>query len=299
MGLKTFVDPSKFDNFVIDKFASPQECEALIRETQNKDHASLQDAIVGSDRRKDPKVRNNTTAFVKKRDDDPDSAEAKLRRRVDHLLQTHKNADTSMSEPLQVQIYKPGQHYSKHTDSWENASVCTGKANQRTWTCVLYLNDVTGGGTTTFPQIKSEGSGKGLVLHRPSDPTRAPEQGTLACWYNILPNFEANPLTEHQGDDVTRGEKYLANFWYQTKDKPQACDDPKWAKAQERAQATVTDVGENQIEANKWKGTVVIVAIAVAPFLLAILVIVLLVWWWRRRKRIQGQQQLQQHRSRV
>lgn len=232
---KGFTD--KFANMIVPNFATPEECQALIRQTQNEDHAKLAEATVGSDRRKDAKVRNNTTAFVKKLDV-PDSPEGILRRRVDELIQSrsqsnynpdpnadtdedskdNKNTinDTAMSEPVQVQIYKPGQHYSKHTDSWDNHAVCNDKTKQRTWTCVLYLNDVEAGGTTTFPQI-------GTTLHRPSDPTRAPEQGTLACWYNVLPNLEANKLTEHQGDPVVRGEKYLANFWYQTNDKPQAC----------------------------------------------------------------------------
>lgn len=256
----------KFDNLLVRNFATPQECQALIQQTQNKDQANVTDATVGSDRRKDPKVRNNQTAFVKKRDNSPEHV---LRQRVDQLLQTRKHADTSISEPLQVQIYKPGQHYSKHTDSWENDAVCNDKTKQRTWTCVLYLNDVQAGGTTTFPQIDT-------VLHRPDDPTRAPEQGTLACWYNILPNLEANKLTEHQGDDVVQGEKYLANFWYQTEAKPQACAAKVSANANAKEKLSVAnlfDGAHSSAGRIAWK---VIVG--------AIILAILLLWWKGARR---------------
>jgi hypothetical protein len=65
----------------------------------------------------------------------------------------------------------------------------------------LYLNDPLGGGTTSFPRI-------GVTLR--------PELGKLVCWCNVDENMSVNDLTEHQGDDVTEGKKWLANFWFGT-----------------------------------------------------------------------------------
>ena len=207
--MQTFTD--KFDNFVVPNFATPEECRRLVEASEATSNRHR--ATVGSDRRTDAKVRNNTTAFLAK-EDSGDMVE-----RVSALLEKQRpGVDASLCEGVQVQIYEPGEHYTKHTDSWRNDVLCPdtvsgwlpGKKHhplprQRTWTCVLYLNDVEEGGTTTFPKA-------GAVV--------SPELGKLACWNNVHPDLSANVMTEHQGDDVIKGKKWLANFWFNTEDGP-------------------------------------------------------------------------------
>lgn len=261
-----FAPQKSFDNFVIRGFATPQECQALVEQAKA---SRTESATIGHNRKKDDKVRNNKTAFIPK-DDRKDTPEARMRAKVDAALQSQRGADTSHPEPVQVQIYQPGQHYSKHTDSWENESVCKNRVKQRTWTCVLYLNDVAGGGTTSFPKAK-------LKLHRAGDPSRAPEQGTLACWYNVLPDLQANPDTQHQGDDVTKGEKFIANFWYNTLDKPaQACAQLEAQEKQQRQQKQ-----ERQRARKERTAIAVAVAASAAACLLALAALARL----RRRRR--------------
>lgn len=192
MEVGTFTD--KFKTMVVKGFATDAECDEIVKTARQKKHQKP--AIVGSGRKSDTKIRNNTTAFLPTK---KSSAEHRLRGRVSQLLRDRQQVNTKAPEDVQVQYYTPGQHYSKHTDSWGEADVCAKKAVQRTWTCVLYLNDVEAGGTTTFPKA-------GAVLE--------PEKGKLACWDNLDETGRANQLTEHQGDDVTKGEKFLANFWY-------------------------------------------------------------------------------------
>lgn len=196
---ETFTDA--IPNFVVRGFATEQECEELRKLADAA--GDKQRATVGSDRRKDDSVRNNVTAYVRDR--------PAIRDRVDRLLVDRVGADVSMPESVQVQIYGPGEHYSAHTDSWTLKDVCEHGMKQRSWTCVLYLNDVESGGTTSFPKL-------GVKLSAKNDPSRAPEKGTLACWYNLdASGLEPEKLSEHKGDEVKAGEKYLANFWYNVK----------------------------------------------------------------------------------
>ena len=74
-------------------------------------------------------------------------------------------------------------------------------AQQRSWTCVLYLNDVESGGGTYFPLV---------------DKRVMPKKGQVSCWNNLGADGKTNDWTKHMGEDVTGGKKYLANFWYNT-----------------------------------------------------------------------------------
>lgn len=197
--MKGFTD--RFDSMVIEGFATSEECDALVSlaEAGQKNRAT-----VGPERRVDPKIRNNTTSHIDKQSY---GVENVVRKRIDKLLQEERGVDVSKSEPVQVQIYEPGEHYSRHTDSWSQDEVCAGTA-QRTWTCVLYLNHVEKGGSTSFPRVKAK------VM---------PDKGKLVCWNNLDENMQKNTLTEHQGDQVEAGKKWLANFWYNLPGDPVNC----------------------------------------------------------------------------
>lgn len=180
----------KIDSVIVDNFATDEECDELIKIS---DAGNKVRATVGSAREQNTKVRNNTTSFI----DVPKS----LRAKVDKLLQS-KGVKTDRPEQVQVQIYEPNEHYSAHTDSWIDSEVCKkGGVQQRSWTCVLYMNNVEEGGGTYFTK---------------ADARIMPAKGRLACWNNLGPDGKMNPMSEHMGEDVIKGKKYLANFWYNT-----------------------------------------------------------------------------------
>lgn len=109
----------------------------------------------------------------------------------------------SHGEAMQGQRYLVGEEFKAHTDYFEPSSLdyqqhCA-TAGQRTWTFMIYLNDVAAGGATRFRTI-----GK----------TVQPERGKLLAWNNRRPDGSLNPDTLHHATKVRRGCKYVITQWY-------------------------------------------------------------------------------------
>ena len=111
--------------------------------------------------------------------------------------------DPAYAEPVQGQRYDVGQEFKAHTDYFEPAGpdydrFCS-VAGQRTWTFMVYLNDVEAGGATRFKWI---------------DKTIQPERGKLLAWNNRTLDGKVNPATLHHGMKVRQGVKYVITRWY-------------------------------------------------------------------------------------
>jgi len=130
-------------------------------------------------------------------------------RRIEALLTQLSGIDPAYGEPLQGQRYDVGQEFKPHTDYFAPGGrdfqrFCA-LSGQRTWTFMIYLNDVAAGGATRFKLL---------------DKTFQPEAGKLLCWNNRLadgPNGEAgsvNHATLHHGMKVRKGVKYVITKWY-------------------------------------------------------------------------------------
>lgn len=122
---------------------------------------------------------------------------------LDARLAALTGLDPALGEPLQGQRYAPGQQFKAHTDYFEPDGAdfhrfCA-TSGQRTWTVMLYLNDVKAGGATRFTKA-------GKMVQ--------PEAGKLLAWNNRLPDGGVNPATIHQGMPVRRGVKYVITKWY-------------------------------------------------------------------------------------
>ena len=111
------------------------------------------------------------------------------------LLTSSQNA-----EDMQVVHYDIGEKYDAHHD-WGVA----GYPESRYITLLLYLNDMPdkySGGETAFP--KGNG-GTGLKI--------SPKRGTAVLFYSLLEDGNGDDLSLHQAVPVTKGEKWLSNFW--------------------------------------------------------------------------------------
>ncbi|ETE65606.1 Transmembrane prolyl 4-hydroxylase, partial [Ophiophagus hannah] len=147
------------------------------------------------------------------------------------------------SEPMQVVRYDQGGHYHAHMDSGpvfpETACSHTKLiANEsapfetscRYVTVLFYLNNVTGGGETTFPiadnrtyeelsLIQNDVDLRDTRKHCDKGNLRVkPLQGTAVFWYNYLPDGEGwvgdiDEYSLHGGCLVTEGTKWIANNW--------------------------------------------------------------------------------------
>ena len=133
-------------------------------------------------------------------------SDARVVRKLDALLYELNNIDPAHGEPVQGQRYAEGQEFKPHCDyfnpggkDWERY---TSVAGQRSWTFMVYLNEVEAGGGTRFKCI-----GK----------TFQPEVGKLVCWNNRRPDGSVNPNTLHHGMKVRKGTKYVITKWYREK----------------------------------------------------------------------------------
>ncbi|MBX9881810.1 MAG: 2OG-Fe(II) oxygenase [Sphingomonas sp.] len=118
---------------------------------------------------------------------------------ISHLL----GIDLASGETIQGQRYAPGQQFRAHHDYffesegyWERVKQDGG---QRTWTAMIYLNDVEEGGATWFPQA-------GIRV--------APKAGLLLIWNNMAADGSPNGLTLHEGMPVVAGVKYVVTKWF-------------------------------------------------------------------------------------
>jgi prolyl 4-hydroxylase len=136
-------------------------------------------------------------------DVDPgDSFVRMVERRLSDLL----GIDISWGESVQGQRYHPGQEFKEHCDWFDtNAGYWqteVERGGQRSWTAMVYLNDVEEGGETVFPRL-------GVSI--------PPQRGALIIWNNALRDGAPNPDTLHAALPVTRGVKYVITKWFRTR----------------------------------------------------------------------------------
>lgn len=134
--------------------------------------------------------------------DDSDSFVRMVERRMTDLL----GLDPAWGENFQGQRYEPGQQYRSHYDWFDTGSKYwnqeTTRGGQRSWTAMVFLNDVEEGGETEFEKL-------GIRV--------PPQQGALLVWNNALPDGSPNEATLHAALPVIKGVKYVITKWFRTR----------------------------------------------------------------------------------
>lgn len=109
----------------------------------------------------------------------------------------------SYSEHIQAQWYDVGEQFKVHTDYFEpntpEFQQFGGTQGNRTWTFMIYLNDVPKGGGTHFAVPAM---------------TYLPSRGKAIAWNNLLPDGRPNPNTRHAGLPVEQGYKAIVTKWF-------------------------------------------------------------------------------------
>jgi prolyl 4-hydroxylase len=124
-------------------------------------------------------------------------------RPIDESIAELLGLDPRCGETMQGQRYDIGQQFRAHHDYfheaekyWADMERCGG---QRTWTAMIYLNDVAEGGATWFPQA-------GIRV--------SPKRGLLLAWNNMKADGSPNERTLHEGMPVVEGVKYIVTKWF-------------------------------------------------------------------------------------
>lgn len=176
--------------FILRDFLDEAECAALVARIEAQRRPSTI-----ADPNGDTYFRTSETCDLS----DHDPAVAAL----DARLAALSGIDPAFGEPLQGQRYEVGQEFKAHTDYFEPNGADFQRycalSGQRTWTFMIYLNDVPEGGATRFKVI-----GK----------TVEPERGKLLAWNNRRPDGTLNPATLHHAMKVRKGLKYVITRWY-------------------------------------------------------------------------------------
>lgn len=122
---------------------------------------------------------------------------------IDESIAALLGIDPDRGETMQGQRYAPGQQFKAHHDYFHEGESYWRRlkdhGGQRTWTAMIYLNDVPEGGATWFPQA-------GIRV--------APRRGMLLAWNNMAANGDPNPATIHEGMAVAQGVKYIVTKWF-------------------------------------------------------------------------------------
>ncbi|MEA3015483.1 MAG: prolyl 4-hydroxylase [Sphingomonadales bacterium] len=178
------------DLFVARNFLRPDECRALIEliESNRVPSGLLPDEYMPGFRTSDSSDFDRAHPLV-----------ASVDGKINALL----GIQPEHGETSQGQRYDVGQEFKAHHDFFNAQGSYyreqTASGGQRTWTAMVFLNDVEGGGQTFFPEVN-------LRI--------TPRAGNLLAWNNMDRRGAPNRYTLHQGCPVTAGLKYVITKWY-------------------------------------------------------------------------------------
>jgi prolyl 4-hydroxylase len=194
LGGAAWIKTKRVDMYAIADFMSAEECQRMI-------------ALIDADARPSTALKGKPGATVRTshtcRLNGGDPFVAGIEQRIAAL----PGIDLAFSETVQGQRYHPGQYFKLHNDyiaaGQGYSSAFEQEGGQRTWTGMVYLNDVAAGGYTDFPFV----------------PIRvAPKRGLLLLWNNIGRNGLPNLASRHAGEAVTDGNKYVLTKWFRERE---------------------------------------------------------------------------------
>ncbi|HUD29463.1 MAG TPA: 2OG-Fe(II) oxygenase [Novosphingobium sp.] len=181
---------SRLDLFILRDFITRAQCAELIALIEGSHRPSTIADYNGDDA-----FRTSSTCDL--------PADVPVVAELAAALSRLSGIDLAHAEPLQGQRYEVGQEFKAHTDYFEPGNADYEKycaiPGQRTWTFMIYLNEVEAGGATRFRVI---------------DKMIQPEAGKLVAWNNRRPDGSPNAATLHHAMKVRKGFKYVITQWY-------------------------------------------------------------------------------------
>jgi prolyl 4-hydroxylase len=178
--------------FTIPNFLTDEECDHLCEHIEKNNTRST---VAGSGNAKSTYNEGRTSSTSTLMDSDP------IVQTVNNKMYTELGIDASHSEITQGQIYQVGQHFNHHNDYFDGDAFINHclSSGQRTWTFMVYLNDVEEGGETEFRNL---------------DVKIKPIKGTAVVWKNSDGRGTENPASHHSGTHVTKGKKIIITKWF-------------------------------------------------------------------------------------
>lgn len=189
--------------YAIEDFLNQQECEKIVALIQSKLRPSELTTAEA-----DKSYRTSRTCDLGRLND---TFMAEIDQRICNMI----GIDESYSEVVQGQYYEEGQQFKAHTDFFEAHEIDEygGKMGQRTYTFMIYLNDVEEGGETNFVNV--------------NEPVK-PKRGMAVIWNSLYNSGMPNSNSMHHGMPVIKGYKAIITKWFrinsrQTPPPPMLC----------------------------------------------------------------------------
>lgn len=156
---------------------------------------------------------------------------------IDNRICQIMGIDSSYSETVQGQFYEVGQQFKAHTDYFEPHEIGEygGQMGQRTYTMMIYLNDVDEGGETAFVNIDKEFK---------------PQQGMAVIWNSLNSDGSTNIDSMHFAKPVIKGYKAVITKWFRSYSS-QSRTTPMWVKEKNEFVPNYTKVGIKKVVIDK------------------------------------------------
>lgn len=178
------------DMYVAPGFLSERDCDSLV-------------ALIDRDRRPSTLLSDHPDDNFRTSDSCDMDRWSDLVRPIDESIADLLGVAYHYGETIQGQRYAVGQQFRAHHDYFFDTESYWARmqteGGQRTWTAMVFLNDVEEGGATWFPQA-------GVRI--------APKKGLLLAWNNMNRDGTPNTLTLHEGMPVLAGTKYIITKWF-------------------------------------------------------------------------------------
>ncbi len=185
--------------YTIDNFIDDNQCDHIIKMSEDNLERAL---VVSEGKGITTKGRTGFNCWIRH---NKDNILKEICEKISKLVEIPlKNA-----ENVQVIHYSKDQEYKIHFDAFDKSTIQgikhTKFGGNRVVTCMVYLNNVESGGSTSFPKLDLEVK---------------PKKGKLLVFYNCENEKYEKPHKNslHAGSPVLEGEKYAFTLWFREKD---------------------------------------------------------------------------------
>ena len=179
--------------YLLPNFLTRTECEKITDTIKSK----LRPSTIANKDEPDEKFRTSSTCDLGIIDDI-------FIEEIDQRICKTLGINVAYSEIMQGQYYTENQEFKSHTDYFEGDAFeeFASDEGQRTYTFMVYLNDVDEGGETDFVKL---------------DKKIQPQQGMAVVWNNLNPDGSINPNTMHHAHPVVSGHKSIITKWFRSR----------------------------------------------------------------------------------
>ena len=181
--INNYTPPRVFDNFI-----TPNEAKELINFSKNFEFINGKISIIDVDKN----IRNNNVTWLEK-------TSHRVIRKICSKLEKITKYNRNNFENFQIAMYKNNQFYDYHYDESIYDNYNLNDDSPRVLTALIYLNQDFQGGNTEF---------KNLNLRI------KPKTGRLLLFDNLnKAKKNIHYLSEHRGQPVKNGFKWIINIW--------------------------------------------------------------------------------------